>query len=30
MKSLKSRDELVKYWKTLNPTQQKALTTFKG
>ena len=29
MKSLKSRDELVKYWKTLNPTQQKALTLLK-
>ena len=29
MKSLKTREELVKYWKTLNPTQQKALTTLK-
>ncbi len=29
MKSLKSRDELVKYWKTLNPIQQKALTLLK-
>jgi len=29
MKALKSRDELVKYWKTLNPTQQKALTLLK-